>query len=172
LKNKLTITKYYNNEDDFTKSVLLSLSNIFESNTYLNNTFFLKYNTKNIGLVNINNIIYEINNIPDNLTANVYLSLYGCRSLTHLPDNLTIKGNLNLNGCISLTHLPDNLIVNGYLSLSRCTSLTHLPDNLIVNGDLYLDICRSLKISDDRYKKLEKQVKGKIYKLMFFRNKF
>ena len=99
---------------------------------------------KNIGLVEIEGKIYDINNLPKNLEIKGHLYLGGCTSLTSLPSGLKVGGYLYLSNCTSLTSLPSGLKVGGHLYLSNCTSLTSLPSGLKVGRDLDLSNCISL----------------------------
>ena len=134
---------------------------------------------KNLGLIEIENKIYDINNLPTGLKVGGDLDLGGCTSLTNLSSGLKVQGTLYLYGCTSLKALPSGLKVGGYLDLSGCTSLkalptglkvggslslwgctslTNLPSGLKVGGHLYLRNCTSLKALPE-----DLEVKGTIY---------
>ena len=99
---------------------------------------------KNLGLIEIENKIYDINNLPTGLKVGGDLDLGGCTSLTNLSSGLKVQGTLYLYGCTSLKALPSGLKVGGYLDLSGCTSLKALPTGLKVGGSLSLWGCTSL----------------------------
>jgi hypothetical protein len=74
----------------------------------------------------------------------LFLSFINCSDNIVLPDNLTFNGNLDLYGCTGLTSLPAGLVVTEDLDLRKCTSLTQLPFDLKVGGHLNLFYCTSL----------------------------
>ena len=80
--------------------------------------------------------------------------------LHNLPDNLTIKGSLDLSEN-NITSLPEGLKVGGNLYLYE-NKLTSLPENLEVEGDLDL---RKNNFPDDY--KIPKSVKigGRIHRI-------
>jgi hypothetical protein len=85
-----------------------------------------------IGLVKINNKIYKINEIPDNLTVDGDLDLRYREDLIKLPNNLTISGKLNLTGCISLRKIGDNLKVGKTIHMDDYSTIIppHLNDKV------------------------------------------
>lgn len=61
-------------------------------------------------------------------------------SFTHLPDDLTVQGNLYLFGCRKLTSLPPSLFVNGNLDIRNCPNLPYrIRDDIpcTVTGTVY-----------------------------------
>jgi hypothetical protein len=100
------------------------------------NHFHIRILLANSELIEINDFIYEINKLPNNLVVNGDLCIRGFKSLFELPDNLTVNGDMTVIYCSSLTKLSHNLRINGHLYLNRCLSLTSLSDNLTVTGDI------------------------------------
>ena len=67
-----------------------------------------------------------MSSLPEGLTVNGDLYLYGCTSLMSLPEGLTVNGSLSLRACTSLVYLPEVLTAQGYIDLQGCTSLRSL----------------------------------------------
>ncbi len=112
-----------------------------------------------LGLININDIFYDLHNLPDNLTVNHGLNLSRL-GLKKLPKNLTVKGDLDLYDN-QLTELPEGLKVEGHLEVNS-NKLTELPDDLYVGKNLFLE--------DNNFppgykvpKHIRNNMKGKIY---------
>ena len=64
--------------------------------------------------------------LPQGLTVEGSLDLWGCTGLTALPQGLTVEGSLDLRGCTEMTALPEGLSVAGGLWLTSCAGLNHL----------------------------------------------
>lgn len=90
---------------------------------------------RKIGLIAINGEIYDINELPDNLTVNGGLDLHNSK-LTSLPNNLTVNGLLDIRST-KISSLPKNLSVSDDLYIQR-TDITTLPADLVVGGNLDL----------------------------------
>ena len=88
-----------------------------------------------MGLKKIEGRLYNIYNLPDNLTVSSDLDLRD-NKLTSLPKGLKVGGYLNL-AFNKLTSLPEGLEVEGSLTLWG-NDLTSLPKDLKVGG--YLDL--------------------------------
>jgi len=99
---------------------------------------------KNIGLIEVDNKYYELDNLPENLhvKGNLYLQR---SSLTSLPKGLKVEGHVELGECKNLKSLPEGLKVGKSLDLFGCTGITSLPEDLQVGGGLYLRYCKNLK---------------------------
>ena len=89
-----------------------------------------------MGLKKIEGRIYDLYNLPDNLTVKGNLIL-SSKNLTSLPEGLKVGGDLFLS-YNNLTSLPEDLKVGDYLDLSY-NNLTSLPEGLEVGGSLDLE---------------------------------
>jgi hypothetical protein len=107
---------------------------------------------KNIGLIEIEDKIYDIDNLPKNLEVKGSLYLVDCTSLTSLTSGLKVGGWLDLSGCTSLTSLPSGLKVGGSLYLHGCTSLTNLPEDLEVERNIYVSGNMMKYFKDSKFK--------------------
>jgi hypothetical protein len=86
--------------------------------------------------------IWQIDFVPDILThVGGYFSLQETL-VKKLPDNLTVEGDMNLWGCEELEVLPKGLKVGGLLMLeeSGITTVQQLPADLKVGGIIESDM--------------------------------
>jgi len=85
--------------------------------------------------ITINDIVYDIDDIPDDIISDHSLSFTNT-SLTKLPKNLTVYGSVDLKGT-EITELPEGLKVGVDLFLED-TSIIYLTKGLRVNSNIFL----------------------------------
>lgn len=90
------------------------------------------------GWINIKNKLYDVFNLPNDLTINGNLDLSYLSGIEKLPSNLTVKGHLNLTGQWRLDKLPKGLKIDGNLNLTD-TYITKIPDDLQVKNIIIND---------------------------------
>ena len=94
-----------------------------------------EYYYSKMGLKKIEGRLYNIYNLPDNLTVSSDLDLWD-NNLTSLPEGLEVGGDLYLS-YNKFTSLPKGLKVGENLNLTH-NNLKSLPEDLKVGGNLYL----------------------------------
>jgi len=111
----------------------------------LSKSKYTSFYIRHLNLIEINLVLYDINQLPDNLNLIEHLELENNKTLIRLPNNLTINSSIWLRNCTSLRKLPSGLVIYGNLDLKNCTNLTRLPEDLKVFGSLRLTGCINLK---------------------------
>lgn len=138
-QNEITQIKGKQNKPPINKYAKYIIDFINKSN------FKVLHDLENIGLVNIDGKIYDINNLPNVIDGDLILNWTNVESL---PDNLKITGQLSLIDAKHIFNLPDNLDVGETLNVSN-TNIETLPANLQIGGSLLIFNTKITKLPDD-----------------------
>lgn len=102
--------------------------------SWLKPDFVPERDSRYLGLIRINNTVYNIDLLPDGLEVQDNLNLAGYGLLEKLPSNLTVHGNLSISRT-NIRELPQNLYVGGSFSAAN-TPLRKIPNTVYFGGSV------------------------------------